>query len=343
MDIHRLTTDQDPARYDSWIRNHPRGSLWQSLEWKRYQETLGRQTRLYVGENDGQIQLSALVVIDRTVAGLSTWEIARGPVGLDSDEEAVVKLMDKITHDAQRDRCLSLSVSPSSELPALRYPLEPSHRHQQPEATILLNLNLSDDQLLAQMHEKGRYNIRLAERKGVTVEQSADTHAFFQLVKRTAARDGFTHPSERTYEAFRKNLPDAFLLLAFGPEQAEPIAGLLGTTWNGTGIYYYGASDHQFRALQAPSLLQWHAMQLCRNLGCHTYDLFGIAPTVTRIQGSATGNDGQATSDPHHPWASVTDFKRKFGGTVVTYPPEQEILLRPVTKKLLDLKRRIIG
>jgi lipid II:glycine glycyltransferase (peptidoglycan interpeptide bridge formation enzyme) len=77
----------------------------------------------------------------------------------------------------------------------------------------------------------------------------------------------------------------------------------------------------------APYLLQWHAMQHCRAQGCTQYDLFGIAP-----EGST-----------NHPWAGVTDFKAKFGGTYVSYPPEQQIVLRPMMKKALEMKRRIVG
>jgi len=75
----------------------------------------------------------------------------------------------------------------------------------------------------------------------------------------------------------------------------------------------------------APYLLQWEAMKRCKRQGCEKYDLFGIAPPET----------------PGHPWTSVSQFKEKFGGEVVVYPKEQEIVLRPVIKALLTFKRKI--
>jgi lipid II:glycine glycyltransferase (peptidoglycan interpeptide bridge formation enzyme) len=99
----------------------------------------------------------------------------------------------------------------------------------------------------------------------------------------------------------------------------------MGVSWNKTGIYYYGASLHEHRPLMAPYLLQWEAMHICRARQCHDYDLFGIAPP---------------DASEHH-LRGVTDFKRKFGGRTVTYPPERTLRLRPVASAMLAMKRRL--
>jgi lipid II:glycine glycyltransferase (peptidoglycan interpeptide bridge formation enzyme) len=102
------------------------------------------------------------------------------------------------------------------------------------------------------------------------------------------------------------------------------------------GIYYYGASDERHRALMAPYLLQWKAMQHCRANGCTHYDLLGVAP-------HSTGSGQASGSDEKHAWAGITNFKEKFGGAFVAYPPEQQIVLRPMTWRLLSLKRKLLG
>jgi len=81
--------------------------------------------------------------------------------------------------------------------------------------------------------------------------------------------------------------------------------------WNGTGVYYYGASSYEDRALMAPYLLQWEAMKICKAEGCTKYDLLGISHPDTKKD----------------PWEGISDFKRKFGGEVITYPPEQVLML----------------
>ncbi len=108
-------------------------------------------------------------------------------------------------------------------------------------------------------------------------------------------------------------------------------------TWNKLGIYYYGASSYEHRSLMAPYLLQWKAMEHCKELGCLTYDLLGVAPPE-----NAASSQLQAASSPH-PWAGITDFKEKFGGELIEYPHEQQIVLRPFALKALTLKRQLLG
>ena len=190
------------------------------------------------------------------------------------------------------------------------------------------------------MKQKGRYNIKVAQKKGVVVEKSDDIDAYMSLVEKTGKRDGFTTLSRRAYETFLHELPGSFLLLAYPVGQigrladwqehqrnAEPIAGLLGITWNNTAYYYYGASDHDHRALMAPYALQWEAMKKSKAAGALSYDLLGVAPA----------------NEPHHPWAGITQFKERFGGAYMEYPQEQQVVLRPFTQKLIRWKRKLVG
>lgn len=340
MFIHLLTTQEELSQYDAWVKSHSQGSLWQSLEWKKYQESLGRTTSVYTVIRDplsvtdnGKLKTenflaTALVVIDRTTGGLSTWDCPRGPLS------GSTELIERIISDAKKEGCMSLYVSPSVPLSTLNSQLSISSRHQQPEATRILDLTLTDEQLLAQMHQKGRYNINVAKKNNVRIERSNDIDAYYTLAQKTGKRDAFGIPSKKQLRAFLEHLPDSFLLLAYtssessGSSDSSPISGLIGVYWNGTGIYYYGASDYEHRALMAPYLLQWEAIQLCKKAGCRTYDLLGVAPA-----------DAQAD----HPWNGISDFKSKFGGTVISYPPEQEITLKPLVKQLLEVKRKVFG
>ncbi len=325
-----LVTDADLQKYDAWVRSHPQGNLWQSLEWKRYQESLGRSVRIYAEEEAGNVVASAMVVIDRTAFGLSTWDSARGPLW--TNEKKREPLLEKILGDARQERCMTLYLSaPEKLLHAYHGKISPSHRCEQLEATIVLDLTQSEDQLLAAMHQKCRYNIKVAQKHGVRVsmhrgEDPKALDSLYTLLQETAGRDGFTHLPKSHYEAFLKNLKGSFFLMAWHNE--EPIAGLLGVAWKETGFYYYGASSHTHRHLMAPYLLQWETMMHCKQAGCTDYDLLGIAP-----EDSAKNN----------PWRGITEFKRKFGGKIMTYPQEQMIVLRPMIKKMLEWKRRVVG
>ncbi len=332
MTIRLLTAPEDLKRYDAWVRARSHGNLWQSLERKKYLEAIGKETRIYVTEDAGGITASAMVMIDKTSFGLSTWDIARGPLGPMKNEELKMKneLLETIIHDAKKNKAISVFLSPSQPILHSSFFTLHSRRHIHCTATRIVDLTMSEEEILKQMKPKGRYNIGVAEKHGVTVAQSDDIDVFYALVKETTARDGFTGLSRDRYKAFLTSLPGSFLLLASVTEDGrkKPVAGLLGVIWNGTGIYYYGASSYEDRALMAPYALQWDAMKLCKGAGCSRYDLLGVAP---------------ADAPAHHPWQGITSFKEKFGGTYMEYPPEQEIVLRPITKKALSFKRKIMG
>ncbi len=392
-----LETPEDFSLYDAWVRGHPHGSLWQSLEWKRYQETLGREVRIYVVEDASKgrgcsIVASALVTIDRTTGGFSTWDMPRGPLSLASSlqffagGDDICALIGTIIRDAREKRCYALYLSRPLLDVAKNYRLEASPRHEHPTATRLIDLTQPEGEILAQMHPKGRYNIKVAQKHGVRVEQSDDVEVFYGLLQRTAGRDGFRILPLKAYKAFLERLPGSFLLLAYSPPPlsplwppspcpfppegekgcpsclkmeyfpspadgggdrggGEPIAGLMGIVWGQTGIYYYGASDYAQRALMAPYLLQWEAMRRCRAKGCTTYDLLGITkpPLPSQTMPLSPVPSPTAVGEGRTRWAGISAFKEKFGGTVVTYPPEQQIILRPVFWRVLQWKRKLLG
>lgn len=234
--------------------------------------------------------------------------------------------MKEIVADVKKDNCIALYLSPPSSLSTFHFPLSTRRVHAQ--ATRIIDLTKTEEEILAQMHPKGRYNITVASRNGIVVREGSesDIGAFYELLKSTGGRDGFKILQKSHYTRFLSALEESFFLLA--EHQGKPVAGLIGVIWNGTGIYYYGASSYEHRNLMAPYLLQWETMKRCKEKGCTSYDLLGISPE------NASAND---------PWQGITEFKRKFGGTVVTYPHEQMIVLRPVMQWSLSLKRRFFG
>lgn len=327
MDIRILETPAELQAYDAWLRGHAQGNLWQSLEWKAYQESLGRRVKIYASFSDNStIDASALVVIDTTTGGLSTWDIPRGPIS--SAVSSATTLFTRIRDDAKKEKCLTLYLSPTSPIAGEISERKNSGKHVQPEATRVVDLTKSDEDILRQMHSKGRYNIALAQKHGIQVTEGteSDMPAFYELLKTTGGRDGFKISQKSHYTRFLSSLPQSFVLMA--KHQGKPVSGIMGVQWHDTAFYYYGASSYEHRNLMAPYLLQWEAMRRAKAHGCTRYDLLGISPE------SAAAND---------PWQGISDFKRKFGGTVVSYPPEQMIVLKPMMTSILNLKRRILG
>lgn len=324
METRLVINEQEAAAVWEFLHSNSHATMWQSADWQNYRDAFGNTCKLYATWENGQISAAGLVIISTTAGGLSTWELPRGPIWLRN--EACINLIAAITADAKKNGCIQIFLSPLQELPridSLHY--KASKRLVFPEATFTIDLTNSDEELLANMKPKGRYNIKVAQKNEVKIYASHDAQTFANLHSSTSDRNAFKTPQTATYEHFLRCLPNSFLLLASIPEHSEPIAGLIGNIHKHTGTYYYGASNHTYRNAMAPYALQWAAMQHCKAHGCTTYDLFGIAPA----------------NQPQHAWAGVTNFKEKFGGQYTEHPQEQTIVLLPFVQAALRLKRRL--
>src|SRR3989339_258559 len=202
-----------------------------------------------------------------------------------------------------------------------------------PETTLILDLTQTEEEILKQMKPKGRYNIKLAQKKGLTIEnfnyqdekklKSAIAN-FHQILKETASRDKFFSHDQDYYLKMLLALKNhAKLYLA--KYENKYIAGIITTQFQNTVIYYYGASSSQHRAVMAPYLLQWTAIQAAKKNGFEIYDFLGIAPT---------SNYHSRESGKKHPLQSVTDFKLKFGGIIISYPESKEYIFKPFLNKI---------
>ena len=178
----------------------------------------------------------------------------------------------------------------------------------QPPDTVLLDLSLDLEALLSAMKPKWRYNIRLAERKGVAVRRAdaAGLDIFYRLYKETSARDKIAIHGRNYYEAlFDHGLdseltrPDLRLYLA--EHDGAALAAVIVLLRGDTATYLYGASSDTNRSLMPAYALQWQAICDAKETGCTCYDLFGIPPS----------------DDPDHPMSGLYRFKTGFGGTVV--------------------------
>ena len=205
-----------------------------------------------------------------------------------------------------------MRMSSYRELRVKNYELKIATKDRQPEASLILDLSSSEEDILAQMKPKGRYNIKVAQKNGVTVGSSENLDAFYGLLAGTGNRDGFGIHPRGYYETMLESLGDhAQLFLA--RHEGEVVAGGIFVYLGDWGIYYYGASDHAARSLMAPYLVQWEAIREAKKRDCRHYDFLGVAPRDAL----------------DHPWTGVTEFKKKFGGRVVNYPQAKEMAVRP--------------
>jgi lipid II:glycine glycyltransferase (peptidoglycan interpeptide bridge formation enzyme) len=195
-----------------------------------------------------------------------------------------------------------------------------------PIQTTVLDLNLSQDELLKNMHSKTRYNIKVAKKHNIKVQKSENIKDFYKILKLTSTRDNFAINSEKYIQSFYENLKKknkAQLFMAF--KDQTPVAGLICTYHKQTAIYYYGASDHQYRKFMAPYLLQWEAICDAKAQDFHTYDFLGVT----------------TSKDPKHQLSGVSQFKLKFNGPVLNFQDRQTLVYKPFLFLLLKLKKSL--
>ncbi len=180
--------------------------------------------------------------------------------------------------------------------------------------TVLIDLQPTEEELLAGMKQKTRYNIRLAEKKGVTlrVGTSNDFDRLYKMYAETSVRDGFVIRNEEYYRTVWgtflaaanpsvPNLHSPFAEPLIAEVDNEPVAAIFVFYFAGRAYYVYGMSRAVHREKMPAYLLQWEAMKRARANGCTVYDLWG-APDVFGESDSMWG---------------VYRFKEGLGGSVV--------------------------
>ena len=184
--------------------------------------------------------------------------------------------------------------------------LKKSPTDVQPPDTVLLPLAPSEEELLTAMKPKWRYNIRLAEKKGVTVRAAGaeSIDSFYKVFMETASRDRIAVHGKDYYKSLlelKHGTNHVKTTLYIAEHEGDTLAGIITLFTDTEAVYLYGASSDKKRNLMPAYLLQWTAIQDAKKFGSKVYDFYGIPPT----------------DDEHHPMHGLYRFKTGFGGTVI--------------------------
>ncbi len=324
------SSESFPARrWNADLSRHD-GHLLQSWQWGEFKKLHGWDAeRVRVEQPAG----SALAqVLFRHRGPVSIGYIPRGPT-LAGDRPTLFKvLMAEIDAVCRDRRAVSLLVEPDTRLGLSgTYKSAGFVRGQeafQPMRTVKVPL-LDDQALLDQMHQKTRYNVRLAQRRGVVVQRrDGDADAidtFYALLADTAQRNEFGIHERSYYADFMRIFGEQALLL-FAVIDGTVAAGLIAARFADEAIYMYGGSSTEFRAHGAAFLLQFEAMRWARDQGCRRYDLWGIP-----LQDPGSSDDTRRMAGTHgDDWRGLYNFKVRFGGQVISYPPAMERRYHPI-------------
>lgn len=343
--------------WDATIAPLPGAHILQTWEWAQFKSAYGWEPLPQVWRDEtGMVRAAAMVLRRAVPGGLSVLYVPRGPLVDWDDPVWGMKVITGLQDLARKRRAIFIKIDP--EL-VLGYGVpggeddagNPGGAHMQEvlqsngwrisgeqvqfSNTVWLDLSGDEEDWLARMKQKTRYNLRLSGRKGVKVRvgTASDLPVLYHMYAETSVRDGFVIRNEGYYLSLWRNFMERGLCEPLIAEvDGEAIAGLMLFIFAQRAWYLYGMSRELHRDKMPNYLLQWEAMRRAKARGCTQYDLWG-APDVFDESDSMWG---------------VFRFKEGLGGKVVRTAGALDFPARPllyvlytrVLPRLLDIMRR---
>ncbi len=203
---------------------------------------------------------------------------------------------------------------------------EKSFEEMQPEYTLTLDLTKSEEDILVQMKQKGRYNIKIADKHKVKVNKSRKIDNFYTLYKQTAKRQKITFRGKQYFQKMIDLLePKGYCEVFEASVEEKILATAIITFYKGQATYMFGSSSRELNKAMAPYKLHWEIIKEAKARNCREYDFFGVAPE----------------NMPNHPWAGVTSFKEKFGGERKEKIGSYDLILKPFEYKIFKIAEKV--
>ncbi|MBN2585066.1 peptidoglycan bridge formation glycyltransferase FemA/FemB family protein [Patescibacteria group bacterium] len=333
-----INSELERSSWDRFTLRHPEGNLLQSWAWGEFQEALGNPIwRLQVTSNNEVLaQLLALKLslgFGKSIIYTPREVLINSSAPIQHQRDAMELIVKKMKEIGKAEKAILWRTDPplkNGDTTALSiykaFGFIRSKKSIQPQTNWVLDITAGANNLLTAMKPKTRYNIRLAEKKGVKVVISKnleDIRIFNQLNKDTATRDGFTPHSDGYYKKQLEALSkDGGLELLVAYLGQTPVSAILVSFFGNKATYLHGASSNEHRETMANYAIQWAAIQAAQSKGCATYDFGGID-----------------LGGEHPNWAGITRFKQGFGGSAVEYVGTLELPLSPLWYRFYKILR----
>lgn len=320
--------------WNEFIAENGSESFLQAWEWGEFQKSTGKKVwRIALVEEEKILALVQAIRHEQKYFGNFLY-CPRGPIFQKPNTRNQIPknneiLFSKIEDMAKCEKCFFLRIDPpiekdhASGIMGTEYLKEfkKASAEVQPKNTLMLDLSRSEEELLAGMKQKTRYNIRLAEKRGVRVRVSQDLEndfpKFWNLIEKTSTRNGIvSHPREyylKMLEVLKENEDSGqnklYSRLYLAEYNGKIIASNIVLLFSDLAVYLHGASSDEDKNVMAPYLLQWKQILDAKILGCKKYDFWGIT-----------------VDDEKENWKGITRFKTGFGGSEKRYVGALEIV-----------------
>lgn len=281
-----LTTINDASQWNSALAALPGRHVLQTWEWGQFKRRWGWTPRYLLSPAHD----AAALVLRRTISplNLNLLYVPKGPALDYANAATVDRVLGDLIEVARRERAIFIKIDP--DLPAADQLIlrdrgwRFSAEQIQFRNTMLIDLTPAEDQLLAAMKPKTRYNVRLAEKKGVVIRSGtlADLDLLYAMYAETAQRDGFIiRPLDYYRDAWGSFIQSGLGQPLLAQVDGDVVAGLILFHFADRAWYMYGMSRNVHRDKMPNYLLQWAAIRWAKARGCTRYDLWGAPDELT--------------------------------------------------------------
>lgn len=299
---------KNKEEYNKFVAGQKHSQFLQSWEWGEFQTQAGFSILRLGLYNQEELIFTATLIKKKLIVGKFYFYCPR--VGIKYLSEENLKLFfEEVLRRAKAENVVFLRFEPRSEFKIKNKELRIKKTLDvQPSQTMILDLQKGEEALLKAMHSKTRYNIRLAERKGVNIENVGieGFEDFWKIMQGTGTRDNFrVHSKEHYREMLEIKSKDISVKLFVAKYKGKVLAANIISYFGEMVTYVHGSSSNEHRNLMAPYLLQWKVIKDAIEQGYKAYDFHGIG------EGSLAG---------------VTRFKKGFHGEEIKYPGVFDII-----------------
>lgn len=369
-----------PKEVENFLLNHENGSFFESKEWMIFNENYFKRKSFFVSiKEDKEIKLVGLILVNALSFKYNYLYCPAGPVYNFEDNEIFLYFIKEMKKIAKKENAIFLRLEPRIKYSHIDrnnlksfnilyktfiedYKFKISNDQKQPENTIQIDLEkYSEEDLLKQMKEKGRYNIKIAQKNNIQIKRTnidqKDIDVFYNLTRETTQRNGFFSNDKDYYECllktFRESNKNSIYLYSACIEN-EIIASAIAVFLGNKVIYYYGAStsNEVYRKFTAPYLLQWEMIKDAKKMNYKYYDFLGVSPIIDEIDSkfyifeALRKHEFNKKEDAekflqNHKFYGITQFKKRFGGDFINYPGAIDKIYNPILYSCLNFLKTI--
>jgi peptidoglycan pentaglycine glycine transferase (the first glycine) len=332
----RVLGFEDQAVYNQFLKQATKGHILQSWEWGELKGKGEWRPHRILVENEQRQPVAALSILERRIPGIGKkiFYAPRGPVGDIHDEQLMDYLFGEVKKFAREKGSIFLKIDPDvpKEDKAFQEYLQTrgfraggkgeGFEGVQPKFVFRLDLEPEIETLFNNFHQKTRYNIRLAQKKGVAIRENCgkeELPIFYRILKETTERDKFLVRPYQYFEEMWDCLVSAGQMKIFmAYYEGKPIAGTLALLFGDKAWYLYGASSNSYRNVMPNYLLQWTMIQWAKENQCKVYDFRGVS--------------GNLSED--NPLYGLYRFKKGFNGAFTEFVGEYDLVFSGLYYKL---------